>query len=68
MGVVTRYCSDDEIINNLRLYFDEHEQYTFPFKSWLHTARRTENGILLTMGARKFLIHEETGAVLEEVF
>ena len=68
MGVVTRYCSDDEIINNLRLYFDEHEQYTFPFKSWLHTARRTENGILLTMGSRKFLIHEETGAVLEEVF
>lgn len=68
MGVVTRYCSDDEIINNLRLYFDEHEQYNFPFKSWLHTARRTENGILLTMGARKFLIHEETGAVLEEVF
>ena len=68
MGVVTRYCSDDEIIHNLRLYFDEHEQYTFPFKSWLHTARRTENGILLTMGSRKFLIHEETGAVLEEVF
>lgn len=68
MGVITKYCSDDEIINHLRLYFDEHEQYSFPFKSWLHTAHKTNEGILLTMGTRKFLIHEETGTVLKEVF
>lgn len=68
MGIVSRYCSDDELINNLRPFFEEHEQYSFPFKSWLHTARKTPDGILLVLGTRKFLIHEETGAVLEEVF
>lgn len=68
MGCVTQYCSDEEVITNLRLCFDEHERYSIPFESWLHTARKTSEGILLTIGSRKFLIHDVTGVVLKEVF
>ena len=68
MGIVTMYCSDEELINNLRPYFDLNEQYSIPFESWLHTARKTSEGILLTIGSRKFLIHPETGIVIKEVY
>ena len=66
MGII-RYCSDEELINNLRMYFPEDQQYSIPFSTWLHTMKETNDGLLLTVEDRQFPIHPVTGTVLKEV-
>lgn len=66
MGISV-YFSDEELIANLRQEFDREEQYSINIRQWLNTARYTNQGVILTVENRKFLIHEYTGAVIKEV-
>lgn len=61
------YFSDEELIANLRQEFDREEQYRIDFRQWLNTAKYTNQGIILTVESRKFLIHEYTGTVIKEI-
>ena len=61
------YFSDEELIANLRQEFSVEEQYRIDFRQWLNTAEYTNQGIILTVESRRFLIHEYTGAVIREM-
>lgn len=67
MGVVSSYFSDEDCISSLRGFYDENERYSINFHYWLHTATRTREGILVTVGSRRFLLEEFTGTVIREV-
>ena len=67
MGVVSSYFSDEDCISSLRGFYDENERYSINFHYWLHTATRTREGILVTVGSRRFLLEEFTGAVIREL-
>ena len=67
MGVVSAYVSDDDVISNLRGFFDRAEQYQINFKYWLGTSRKVKEGVLVNVGSRCFLLHEFTGLVIREV-
>ena len=67
MGVVSSYFSDEDCISSLRGFYDENERYSINFHYWLHTATRTREGILVTVGSRRFLLGEFTGTVIREV-
>lgn len=67
MGVVSLYASDDEVVASLRAYYDKEEQYSINFYHWLNTARRTNDGVIVTVGSRKFLLHPVLGIVIREV-
>lgn len=66
MGISV-YFSDEELIANLRQEFDREEQYSINIRQWLNTARYTNQGVILTVENRKFLIHEYTGTVIKEI-
>lgn len=68
MGIISPYCTDDETFNSLRAYYPREEQYTINFGYWLHTARKTKDGILINVGSRKFLLHPILGTVMREIF
>lgn len=67
MGVISKFFSDEDCISSLRGFFDENERYSVDFHYWLHTATRTREGILVTVGSRRFLLEEFTGTVIREV-
>ena len=64
MGVVSEYFSDDDLICILRPYFPRERQYVIDFRFWLDTAKKTKDGIIVTVENRKFLVDEYTGAVI----
>ena len=64
---ITPYASDKEIIASLRKYFNSEEQYTINFEYWLNFAVKTNNGILIKIKHREFLIDEFSGTVIKEV-
>ena len=64
---VTSYASDKEIIASLMKYFNKEEQYCINFKYWLNFAIKTNNGILIKIKNREFLIDEFSGSVIKEV-
>lgn len=64
---VTPYASDKEIIASLRKYFNSEEQYTIDFEYWLNFAVKTNNGILIKIKHREFLVNYYTGSVIKEV-
>ena len=68
MGVISPHVSDDEVVSNLRQEFDREDQYAIDFKYWLHTAYIVRGGVLVTVKSRKFLLHQNTGTVIREVF
>ena len=68
MGIISQYCTDDETVNSIRAYYSREEQYTVNFHHWLTTAKRTKDGVLVTVGTRQFLLHEVLGTVIKEVF
>ena len=68
MGIISQYATDEETVNSLRAYYPREEQYTVNFEYWLHTARKTKDGILITVGSRKFLLHPVLGTVMKEIF
>lgn len=68
MGIISKYCTDKETVNSIRAYYSREEQYSVNFEYWLHTARKTKDGILVNVGSRKFLLHETLGTVIKEVF
>ena len=67
MGVISPYASDEEVVASLRQYYNKNEQYKINFYHWLRTAKKTKDGILVTVGSRQFLLHEVLGVVLREV-
>ena len=67
MGAVSKYVSDDEVIASLRKYYSTTQQYNTNFRYWLHTAKKVKDGILISVGSRKFLVEEFTGSVIREV-
>ena len=67
MGVVSEYFSDDDVISILRPYFPRARQYTIDFRFWLNTAKRSKDGIIVTVESRRFLIDEVTGSVIREL-
>ena len=68
MGIISQYATDEETVNSIRAYYSRDEQYTINFEYWLHTARKTKDGIIITVGSRKFLLHEILGTVIRELF
>ena len=67
MGVVSKYFSDDELISSLRPYFPREKQYSIDFRFWLNTAKRSNDGIVVTVENRRFLVEEYTGSVSREL-
>ena len=67
MGVVSKYFSDDELISSLRPYFPREKQYSIDFRFWLNTAKRSNDGIVVTVESRRFLVEEYTGSVSREL-
>ena len=64
---LTSYASDKEIIASLRKYFNSEEQYSINFEYWLNFAIKTNNGILIKVKNREFLIDYYSGSVIKEV-
>lgn len=64
---LTPYTSDKEIIASLRKYFSKEEQYSINFEYWLNFASKTNNGVLIKIKNREFLIDEFSGSVIKEV-
>lgn len=64
---LTPYASDKEIIASLRKYFRKEDQYTINFEYWLNFAIKTNNGILIKIKHREFLVDYYTGSVIKEV-
>lgn len=67
MGVISPYASDEEVVASLRQFYDKDKQYSINFYHWLGTARRTSDGVVVTVGNRKFLLHDVLGIVIREV-
>lgn len=67
MGVVSKYFSDDDLINGLRKQFSRDKQYSVDFRFWLNTAKKTRDGLIVTVEDRSFLVDEFTGSVIREV-
>lgn len=68
LGIISQYCTDEETVNSIRAYYSREEQYSINFEYWLHTACKTKDGVLITVGSRKFLLHPVLGTVIKEVF
>lgn len=64
---VTPYASNKTIIASIRKYFNSEEQYAINFEYWLNFAIKTNNGILIKIKNREFLIDYYTGSVIKEV-
>lgn len=64
---LTAYASDKSVISSLRKYYNRDEQYNVDFRYWLHTAKKTKDGIMVQIGSRRFLIDEYTGSVIKEI-
>ena len=67
MGVVSPYLSDNEVISHLRQEFDRDEQYRINFHYWLSTAHHVKDGVLISVGSRRFLLDPYTGTVIREI-
>lgn len=68
MGVVSKYFGDDDLINSLRKQYPRDKQYSVDFRFWLNTAKKTREGLVVTVEDRNFLIDVYTGTVIREVF
>ena len=64
---LTPYASDKEIIASLRKYFNSEEQYSINFEYCLNFAVKTNNGILIKVKNREFLIDYYSGSIIKEV-
>ncbi len=64
---VTPYASNKTIIASIRKYFNNEEQYSINFEYWLNFAIKTNNGILIKIKNREFLVDQYTGSVIKEV-
>ena len=64
---VTPYVDNKEIIASIRKYYNRNEQYIIDFEYWLNFAIKTNNGILIKIENREFLIDYYTGSVIKEV-
>ena len=65
---VTTYADNKEIIASIRKYFNREEQYTINFEYFLNFAIKTNNGILIKIKQREFLVDYYTGSVIKEVW
>ena len=64
---VTPYADNKEIIASIRKYFNREEQYNINFEYWLNTVINTNNGIIIKIKHREFLIDYYSGSVIKEV-
>lgn len=62
---LTEYCSEEDIINNLRGFFEPEEQFDTDFKMIIN--RLIDRGLdfYLVFRGRKFSIDKITGAIVE---
>lgn len=65
--MISPYFSNKDLINSLKKYFNSEEQYTINFEYYLNFAIKTNNGILIKIKHREFLIDYYTGSVIKEV-
>lgn len=65
--MISPYFSDKTLISSLRKYYKKEEQYSINFGYWLHTAKKTKDGIIIQIASRKFLVDYYTGSVIKEV-
>ena len=66
MGV-TPYASNKAIITSIRKYFNNDEQYSINFEYYLNFAKITNNGVLIKIKQREFLIDYFSGTVIKEI-
>lgn len=60
------YFTDDDVCSQLRLFFDESEQWDVDFKSFFNRVEEGDDGFLfLKVRGRSFCIDEVTGCVSE---
>lgn len=64
---VSPYFTDKTVISSLRKYYDKNEQYSINFQYWLNFAIKTNNGILIKIKNREFLVDYYSGSVIKEV-
>ena len=67
MGQISPYFSDETVIQSLRKYYKKSEQYNINFKYWLQKTIMNNEGILVNIAGRRFLIDYYTGSVIREV-
>ena len=67
MVSVSPYFSDKTVIQSIRKYFNSDEQYSINFKYYLNFAVNTDDGILIKIKDRKFLVDYYSGIVIKEV-
>lgn len=65
--MISPYFSDKDLISSLRKYYSESEAYIINFSFWLHTAKKIEDGIIIQIASRIFLVDYYTGSVIKEV-
>lgn len=66
MGMITPYCTDEEIVRNIKKKFSPDEQERINFDTWLNTIERTQEGVIIQVVNKKFLIHDILGVVIQE--
>lgn len=64
---VTPYASNKTIIQSIRKYFNSNEQYSINFEYYLNFATKTNDGVLIKIKDRKFLVDYYSGSVIKEV-
>lgn len=64
---VSPYFTDKTVISSLRKYYDKKNQYSINFEYWLSFAIKTNNGILIKIKEREFLVDYYSGSVIKEV-
>jgi hypothetical protein len=64
---LTPYASNKTIIMSIMKYFNSNEQYSINFEYYLNFAVNTNDGILIKIKDRKFLVDYYSGSVIKEV-
>ena len=59
------YASDEDIINQIRLHFEDEQQYDMEFRTILNNVVDTGKTFYLEFRGKKFNIDKITGSVIE---
>ena len=62
---ISEYFTDEELISNLRLFFNESEMWDTDFRIWLNNIEDLESCFYLKLRGREFVIDKITGSVEE---
>ena len=62
--VVSSFFTDDDLINQLRMYFDEDERWSIDFRPFLNNVEDVGDCLFLRMKGFEFSIDKFTGEVV----